>query len=70
VVQGARGAHGRPDSGEAGGWVGWGSGQGGGGVHIGSVGDRSLGGNVAGELSRSDRAAVAAGGANAGDARD
>jgi hypothetical protein len=69
VVQGGKGRRGLPDSGEAGGGVGRGSGQDGGGVHLGSVGDRSLGGNVAGELSRRNRAAVAAGGANAGDAR-
>jgi hypothetical protein len=55
--------------GGAGGGVGRGSGQGGGGVHLGSVAEWSLGGNVDGELSWRGRAAVAAGGANAGDAR-
>jgi hypothetical protein len=69
VVQGGKGRCGLPNSSEAGGGAGRGSGRDGGGVHLGSVGDRSLGGNVAGELSRRGRAAVAAGGANAGDAR-
>jgi hypothetical protein len=69
VVQGGKGRRDRQDSGDAGGGVGRGSGQYGGGVHLGSVGDRSLGGNVACELSRRGRAAVAAGGANASDAR-
>jgi hypothetical protein len=67
--KGARGRRGRPDSGEAGDGVGPGSGQDGGGVHLGSVGDRSLRGNVVGELSWRGRVAVAAGGVNAGDAR-
>jgi hypothetical protein len=58
-----------PNAGEAGSGAGRGSGLDGCGVHLGSVGDRSLGGNVAGELPRWGRAAVAAGGANAGDAR-
>jgi hypothetical protein len=51
-----------PDSGEAGDGGGRGSGQDGGGVHLGSVGDRSLGRNIAGELSRQGRAAAVAGG--------
>jgi hypothetical protein len=69
VVQGGKGRRGLPDSGEAGGGAGRGSGQDGGGVHLRSVGDRSWGGNVTGELSRRGWAAVAADGANADDAR-